>query len=87
MHGFLAEHLGVFDPDDIRILTAASIRHGRPFRRAERSSTRLKPTPRGRYSQNTLLPLPGPENLTKAGYATALYWCRSRKFHPRGFAR
>jgi hypothetical protein len=23
MHGFLAEHLGVFDPDDIRILTAA----------------------------------------------------------------
>ena len=23
MHGFLAEHLGVFDPDDIRILVAA----------------------------------------------------------------
>jgi hypothetical protein len=23
MHGFLAEHLGVFDPDDIRILIAA----------------------------------------------------------------
>ncbi len=23
MHGFLAEHLGVFDPDDIRILVSA----------------------------------------------------------------
>jgi hypothetical protein len=41
------------------------------FKPAERSSTRLRPTLRGRYSQNILLLLLRPANLIRAGYAMA----------------
>jgi hypothetical protein len=69
MHGFLAEHLGVFDPDDIRILTAAFDKaweavqaSGAVFDKAKADSAR---------AQNILLLLLRPANLIRAGYAMA----------------
>jgi hypothetical protein len=34
MRGFLKEHSGVFGPDEVHILVAASIKHGRRFKPA-----------------------------------------------------
>jgi hypothetical protein len=52
MLGFLKERPGVFGPDEVHTLVAASIRHGRPLKPAGSSTRRLKPKLRGRSSQN-----------------------------------
>jgi hypothetical protein len=73
MRGFLAEHLGVFDPDDIRILVAA---FDKAWEAVQASGavfdSKARPTLRGRYSQNMLLPLPRTASVTRGGFAMAL---------------
>jgi hypothetical protein len=75
MRGFLNEHPGVFDPDNVRISVAA-------FEKAWTSiqtggvvfHTALKPNPRGRFLRNILLRPRNKASVTRVGYAMALYW-------------
>ena len=44
MRGFLAEHLGVFDPDDVRILVAAFDKAWENVQASGMTFARLRPT-------------------------------------------
>jgi hypothetical protein len=89
MRGFLAEHLGVFDPDDIRILVSALdkaweavLASGVVFTR------RLKPNPRGRLLRDILL-RPAKQGERDQGRlrdgSTGLCASKSRTFPLAGF--
>lgn len=73
MREFLAEHLGVFDPEDIRILVRA---FDQAWEAVQASgavfATKAKADMAGRYSQNILLPLLKRAILTRSGFAMAL---------------
>jgi len=94
MRGFLAEHSGVFIPDEVGTLVAAfDIGRGGPFKPAEWSTQRLRPKPRGRYSQSILLRLLRTVSVATPDCVMARYWlwlnqiygtCRSvRRGRPR----
>jgi hypothetical protein len=74
MLGFLKERPGVFGPDEVHTLVAASIRHGRPLKPAGSSTRRLKPKLRGRSSQNTLVPRLWTVSATTPDCMMALCW-------------
>jgi len=73
MREFLAEHLGVFDPEDIRILVRA---FDQAWEAVQASGavfeTKAKADMARRYSQNILLPLLKRAILTRSGFAMAL---------------
>ena len=73
MRGFLAKHLGVFDPDDIRILVGAFDKAWEAVQASGEvfdSKARVD-TARAILAKH-IMPLPRMASVTRAGYATAL---------------
>ena len=91
MHGYLNEHKGTFDPDEIRTLQLHSRKRGNPFGPAEPSLKRgLTLRLHERFLPNILLMPLSKASLTNVGYATALLWhglnqiCEAQRTSPTG---